>query len=406
MENNVYIKIHEITKKYYTHNVSSIKKIFNILFSKKNNYETKSITALNNITLQIKEGEQVGIIGFNGSGKTTLLNIITNNSSPTEGSIDINGNINAIMDIGVSIKEELTGVENIYLSGELHGKTKSEIGFLLKEIIDFIDIGDYINKPMKIYSSGVKARLSFATISFIEPEILIIDEVLGAGDNSFISKSQKKIDELCSKGKILLIVSHSMKTIRRMTKRCIWLDNGKLKLDGNTSHVTQAYLENVRKIEEKNIIKKFYNKIALNKSSNGVNIKKIFLISKNNKEKILFQINEEASIQLHIESFINMKNWDIELYLYKVDGTLLSINYASQDGLSLPVITKGKIIKIQINVGKLKYAEGIYEFLVKVVKNKIILATNTVVIKIENSSKITISMPEYYCDFKIESKQI
>ena len=180
MENQLYIDIRKMSKCY-----------------------EESFYALKDIDIHIDEGEKVGIIGRNGAGKSTFLKILAGYAEQSEGSVDVNGKVSAILEVGTSIQAEMTGRENIYLGGELYGLTKDKIDELMPEIIEFVDIGDYFDRPVKTYSSGMRARLSFSLISFVEPEILIIDEALGVGDASFVNKSAKKVRDLCESGKIL-----------------------------------------------------------------------------------------------------------------------------------------------------------------------------------------------------------
>jgi lipopolysaccharide transport system ATP-binding protein len=221
-------------------------------------YENKiKNIAVNDVSLTIKQGERVGIIGHNGAGKTTLLQIIAGLAAPSSGSVIVQGHVNCVMTLGIGLREALSGRENIYIDGELNGKLRSEIDTVIDKIIEFADLGKFIDLPVRTYSSGMKARLAFSMIVFIEPEILIIDEALSAGDAKFSAKASTKMKELCAKGDILIIVSHSMAAIVEMCDRCLWLDHGRLVMDDIPEKVTKAYVDAVRKTEEEKIRTRF-----------------------------------------------------------------------------------------------------------------------------------------------------
>ena len=249
MESKNYIDLRNVKKEYATNQLKHIK-------DKKGIKKQKDIfVALDNITIRVDEGEKVGVIGLNGAGKSTLMQIISGYSKESQGKVEVCGRVNAILEVGTNLSKELTGRENIYLAGEMYGLSKEQIKEMMPQIIEFVDIGPYFDYPIKTYSSGMMARVAFAQISFIEPEILIIDEVLGVGDISFVEKSTKLIQDLCKKGKILLVVSHSMSTINQMTDRCIWLNQGKIVMDDKTKTVTDSYIKYIRKLQSEEYAK-------------------------------------------------------------------------------------------------------------------------------------------------------
>ncbi len=206
--------------------------------------------ALDGVSLVVEPGEHVGVIGPNGAGKSTLLRIIAGLAAPSRGSVEVHGGVTAIFTLGLGLREECTGRQNIYLDGELRGKTRVEMNETIDEIIAFADIGEFIDRPLRTYSTGMKARLAFSMLIHVTPEILIIDEALSVGDNAFFAKAQRKLQEICRRGKISLIVSHSMPSIVALCTRCVWMDGGRVVMDGDPASVTQAYLEAVRCDEE------------------------------------------------------------------------------------------------------------------------------------------------------------
>jgi ABC-type polysaccharide/polyol phosphate transport system ATPase subunit len=199
----------------------------------------EQFVALNNINLEIKKGERVGIIGPNGSGKTTLIKIIAGITTPTSGTVKTNGRIVSLIDLEAGFHPDLTGEQNIYLNGMLLGMTNSEITHKLKNIIDFADIHQFIDAPLFTYSTGMKLRLGFAVSVHANPDILILDEGLSVGDKNFQKKSQHKLHELFSRGKTILMVTHWLDLIKKSCTRVITFDTGTIIDDGPTSRLTK-----------------------------------------------------------------------------------------------------------------------------------------------------------------------
>lgn len=201
--------------------------------------------ALSDVSFDISDGECVGIIGANGSGKSTLLKIICGVTAPTDGKIEVNGRLSALLELGTGFNPEYTGISNIYLNGTVYGLTKSETKALIPEIAAFADIGDYIYRPVKTYSNGMFLRLAFACAVAVKPDILLIDEALAVGDFAFRQKCFTKIEKMKNSGVTVLIVSHDIDAIRRFCPRAIWIDGGKLRMDSDVARVTAAYMESV-----------------------------------------------------------------------------------------------------------------------------------------------------------------
>ena len=202
----------------------------------------KEFWALKDVSFEIKKGETVGIIGRNGSGKSTLLQMICGTLTPTGGSIETNGRIAALLELGSGFNPEFTGRENVYMNAGVLGLTNQEIDARFDEIVAFADIGDFIEQPVKTYSSGMFVRLAFAIQANVEPEILIIDEALAVGDAYFVHRCMLRFDELKKMGTTILFVSHDAGSVRNLCSRAIWLDNGSIMQIGNSSEVVDAYL--------------------------------------------------------------------------------------------------------------------------------------------------------------------
>lgn len=190
-------------------------------------------TALNNLNLTIRRGERIGLTGPNGCGKTTLLSVIGGVYKAYTGTVKVNGQISMMLALGAGFCNELSGRDNIILNGVLQGKTRKEMLELVDDIVDFADIGEYIDAPVYQYSSGMQARLGFGIVTAIHPDILLVDEVMAVGDNNFLKKSEQRISGLLEKGCTLVLVSHSRKDIEKYCRREIRLSNGTVVYDGD-----------------------------------------------------------------------------------------------------------------------------------------------------------------------------
>ena len=203
----------------------------------------KDHMALSHVSFSIKKGESVGIIGDNGAGKSTLLKMITGVSFPTEGEVFVDGKVAALLELTAGFSQEMTGRENIYLKGYILGLKDEFIKTIEEEIIEFAQIGDYIDQPVRTYSSGMKMRLGFAINVNIDPDILVIDEALSVGDAKFKKKCKNKIASIIKQGKTVLFVSHSMDSVKEMCQRAIYLKKGEIIYDGDTEEALKIYSE-------------------------------------------------------------------------------------------------------------------------------------------------------------------
>jgi len=202
----------------------------------------EKLWALRDVDLTVREGETVGIVGRNGAGKSTLLKVISRVLKPSQGKIEVRGMVSPILELGTGFDHELTGLENIYLNALLLGRTRREIQEKLEEIVDFSGLGDFIRSPIRNYSSGMLARLGFSVATAWLPEILILDEILTVGDAAFTEKCEAKMRTFHDAGITILVVSHSEKVVRETCTRCVWLDAGQLRADGETGKVLDLYL--------------------------------------------------------------------------------------------------------------------------------------------------------------------
>jgi len=237
--NDIAISLKNVSKYYKLYNSPQDRLKEALSFSDKEYH--KKFYATKNLDLEIKKGEILGIVGKNGSGKSTLLKLITSVLTPDEGAINVNGKISALLELGSGFNPEFTGMQNIFFYGTILGFSKKEMEAKLDDIIAFADIGEFIHQPIKTYSSGMKARLGFAVAVHIDPEILILDEVLAVGDELFKRKSYAKMEEFFKAGKTILYVSHSVNSINQLCSRAILLDKGRIVFEGEPKVVTAYY---------------------------------------------------------------------------------------------------------------------------------------------------------------------
>lgn len=199
------------------------------------------VRALENLTFTMNDGDRVGLLGHNGAGKSTLLRLLSGVYAPSSGTARISGDIGSLIDISLGIDPEATGRENIFVRGALLGMTKSEISDKLDEIIEFSELGEFVDMPVRTYSTGMHLRLAFAVSTTVRPEILIMDEWLSVGDEGFKHKAEARMTELVKATNILVIASHSRELVMHTCNRVIWLEHGKIRMDSDPETVTQAY---------------------------------------------------------------------------------------------------------------------------------------------------------------------
>jgi ABC-type polysaccharide/polyol phosphate transport system ATPase subunit len=203
--------------------------------------ERGEIWALREVGFQVQQGEVIGVIGRNGAGKTTLLKILSRVTEPSSGSAEIWGSVRSLLEVGTGFHPELTGRENIFLNGAILGMKRREIQRKFDEIVAFAELSEFLDTPLKHYSSGMQTRLAFAVAAHLEPEILLVDEVLAVGDLAFQKKCLGKMDEVAHAGRTIFFVSHQMNQVRRLCARVLWIDSGRLVMDGATAEVVSAY---------------------------------------------------------------------------------------------------------------------------------------------------------------------
>ncbi len=269
------------------------------------------VWALKNINFEVKRGEVLGIIGKNGAGKSTLLKILSQVTGPTVGQIKVKGRVASLLEVGTGFHPELTGRENIFLNGAILGMTKAEIRTKFDEIVAFSGVERYIDTPVKRYSSGMYVRLAFAVAAHLEPEILIVDEVLAVGDAEFQSKCLGKMKDVSNQGRTVLFVSHNMEAVKNLTHNSLILKNGRIIYSGSTVNAIATYLRNTD-LESR----LFFNSAETAIGNEFIKIKAVQLLSLRQPIKI----NEEFKIEIQFWNFSNFKEIIVGVDLYHVSG--------------------------------------------------------------------------------------
>lgn len=244
-------------KEQYSIVVDNVYKTFNVFLDKSNTIKESLLSlfkrnqrekrvVLDGVSLKVKQGECVALIGVNGSGKSTLLKLMTKIIYPNKGKIITNGKLTSLLELGAGFHPDFSGRENIYFNASIFGLTKKEIDERLNQIIEFSELGTYIDNPVRTYSSGMYMRLAFSVAINVDAEILLVDEILSVGDQHFQEKCLNKMKELRNEGKTMVFVTHSMGQVKELCNRAIWLSNGKIKMDGKPDEVVDAYIEGTR----------------------------------------------------------------------------------------------------------------------------------------------------------------
>ncbi|MDD7615658.1 MAG: ABC transporter ATP-binding protein [Clostridiaceae bacterium] len=325
-ENQTSLKIENIKKKYVIKHVTKKPDdkreraklaLYNLTHPKQAN-QKEDFWALNGVNFEVKQGEKVGIIGKNGAGKSTLLKVISRITEPTDGKIEFYGKISSMLEVGTGFNRELTGRENIYLNGAILGMTRAEIDAKFDDILEFSEVGKFIDTPVKRYSSGMFVRLAFAVASHLEPDILLVDEVLAVGDTRFQKKCIQKMRSIADSGKTILFVSHQMNTIRQLCDRVIVLKEGKVIYDGEVEggirlYNSEAYMEKRNHYEYKDLAR-----------MPGYNLDKAEILSLDilHNESCIYEADEPIDFKLKLKTKVpDIGDLSFRMLIWQADET-------------------------------------------------------------------------------------
>lgn len=324
----------------------------NLMIGQDGTHSGESFWALNGINLEVKKGEALGIIGGNGAGKSTLLKVLSRVTAPTEGDIWLNGRVAAMLEVGTGFHGELTGRENIYMNGAILGMTKKEVDSKIESIIDFSECRQFIDTPVKRYSSGMYVKLAFAVASHLDAEIMIMDEVLAVGDMKFQKKCLGKMGDEAQSGKTVLYVSHNMATIRKLCTRCIVLNKGELVYNGDVEKAIELYMN-----EASGDLKVHYNFDGQRRSTlergTQIYIHEFDFIG---KETATFASSEPMKFHLRMEGKDNLDNLRVRLEIRTLDTT----NVGMSESMPLVSIREGEILDMNFQYDISNLAEGSY----------------------------------------------
>lgn len=368
------IEIKDVTKTYKLYNKPSDRLRENFSITHKNYHRDHD--ALQGISLDVYKGECVGIIGTNGSGKSTLLKIVTGVVAPTSGTLEIKGKISALLELGAGFNQEYTGIENIYLNGTMVGFTKEEMDGKLQSIIDFADIGEFINQPVKTYSSGMFARLAFAVAINVDPDILIVDEALSVGDIFFQSKCYQKFMDLKEAGKTILFVSHDLGSVIKYCDRSLLIHHGKQIAVGKSSEIVDIYKKIlVNQFDEKDV-EKLLNKENPEENDNKENSEHEDAADEINETENL-QTNELDGIwknqMLNNSNAVTYGNGVADIIDYAIIDEKGKLNFS---------ISKGSNFSIRMKIQFYQdVKQPIFAYTLKDVKGTEITGTNTMLEK-------------------------
>ena len=272
--------------------------------------------ALKDVSLQIKQGEVVGIIGSNGAGKSTLLKILSRITVPTEGRIRIDGRTASLLEVGTGFHQELTGRENIFLNGAILGMRRAEIIRRFDEIVEFSGVEEFLDTPVKRYSSGMYVRLAFAVAAHLEPEILIVDEVLAVGDAAFQKKCLGKMGSFAQSGRTVLFVSHNMEAIRSLCERCIWMKAGRLHKDGKADEIVEDYFNSVSSEQS----------FSCTNTDYGLTIQKVVLKDDRGSETSQFRPGDDLIVEISYDARKFIEKPIMALGVLGVNGSCFTSN--------------------------------------------------------------------------------
>lgn len=338
------------------------------------------VWALQDINLEIMPGEVLGIIGKNGAGKSTLLKILSKVTGPTKGNIHFNGRIGSLLEVGTGFHPELTGRENIFLNGAILGMTKQEIRSKLDEIVGFSGCEKYIDTPVKRYSSGMKVRLGFAVAAHLEPEILVVDEVLAVGDAEFQRKAIGKMQDVSrSEGRTVLFVSHNMSSIQKLCSKALLLQSGKVETLGPVKSTIEKYfMLNKESININNI----YDYPRINGYGQRIKISSIEILNAKGEQTSELRFGEPYKIKVVVKALIKIENIDISVRIDSETNTPISSIVSSDQGI-INSFKQNQLKEFQINLDQLLLTPGYYSLVVTIKSNRVALDRLENIVKFE-----------------------
>ncbi|HPC02584.1 MAG TPA: polysaccharide ABC transporter ATP-binding protein [Syntrophales bacterium] len=315
----------------------------------------KEFTALDEVSFDVLPGERWGIIGENGAGKTTLLKIIARITPPTKGSLVVRGRVASLLEVGTGFHPELTGRENIFLNGSILGLSRREIQGKFDEIVAFSEVENFLDTPVKHYSTGMWARLAFSVAAHLEPEILLVDEVLSVGDADFQDKSLRKMSDVSEQGRTILFVSHNMPAVRRLCTRCLWIGRGKIRRTGTPDEVIDAYRSTVR--DDSPGFADLAS-VERRRGTQEIRLARIELKNRGGETTGTYAIGDDLNIHLFLEPRRPLKKVKIIVGIEEPGGERLCTMYENDSGFSLKDVSLP--VHVSLGIGDLRFCPGRY----------------------------------------------
>jgi homopolymeric O-antigen transport system ATP-binding protein len=326
----------------------------------------RSFNALNQANLSINRGEVFGLIGHNGAGKSTLLKLVARVIRPTTGRVLVKGHVAPLLEVGAGFHPELTGRENVFLNGAMLGFSREEMQEKFPRIVEFSELGDFIDAPLRTYSSGMTARLGFAVATDSQPDILIVDEILSVGDEAFQHKSYERILSIKAQGATILLVSHSMAMIESICQRAAWLHRGQIISFGNANLVVDQYLGRVSEEENRLLIEE--SRRGENLPSEGykpIEIRQVRILNDQNQEQQIFHTGESMAVQIEYVAHEAIDSLEVGIAIHRQDGIHLTGPNTALDGLEIKMSpgTGG----VTYTIPSIPLMEGLYQLSVALV---------------------------------------
>jgi lipopolysaccharide transport system ATP-binding protein len=312
--------------------------------------------ALREVSFSVERGEVIGIIGRNGAGKSTLLKILSKITYPTAGAVRVNGRVASLLEVGTGFHEELTGLENIYLNGSILGMSKKEVERKLGAIVEFSGVERFLETPIKRYSSGMRLRLGFAVAAHLDPDILIVDEVLAVGDAAFQKKCLNTMQELRGGGRTVLFVSHNLAAVENLCSRCIWIDAGEVRMDGESRNVIQAYMATMAGGEGGSTeLDGFENR----RGTGEIRYSAIEFLSPDGEPERVIRAGDPVVLRFHYHAQKPIRYPSFGLRLHTDMGTLVTDTSTWHHGLDIPLLDAGDGY-LDLEIACLNLLPGVY----------------------------------------------
>lgn len=366
------IEIENVTRIYQKYSAQHRFKTFKSAMIKGDFFKSlrsdEKVTALDNVSFKVDRGTTFGVIGENGSGKSTLLKVVTGIAKPTSGRVDVKGKVSALIELGAGFHPEITGRENIYINGIMLGLSKKEINDKYEEIVKFAELEDFIDAPVKTYSSGMYMRLGFSIAINVNPDVLLVDEVLAVGDASFVPKCLDRIQDFRRRKKTILFVSHDLSTVEKICDRVAWLKAGQIQTIGESRRVIDAYLQDVAEKQEGDFEKRQEEAVQEEEYEEGrrenrwgkreVEVKKVKMKGLDGKEKHVFSPQEGMLIEIDINAYSLIKDFVFGIGIFNSQGVCCYGTNTFLEGFQPDsIMGKGKVV---LRIESLNFVNGTY----------------------------------------------